>query len=417
MSLACADHEAVGPPRQTGRKHNFAPRLLEKGSARETMPPLQHVYACMQIADMQAVSSVTLAVMRHRRRSGVPVFVGESMASGKTHHLGSEVVHTFWDSALPPRLTIDPGDTVVFQTLEPSRGQVTRDIVAGVSSIPDCPPDLAANIAASVQPQPPPDDNTELAGHALTGPVAIAGAEPGDTLVVEVISVVPGSWGWTACGPGPGGGLLHEAWDTGMLHVWDLRNGQTAIFAPGIEVPLAPFCGVMGVAPADPGRHSTIPPRSAGGNLDLRQLTAGSSLLLPVEAPGALFSCGDAHAAQGDGEVAGTAIETDATVTLRFDLLKSQALATPQVHTPAVESCEGPWFAATGIGPDLYVAAQEALRGVLAYLEQQHGLRPQQAAILASACVDLRLSQLVNGGVFTVSAFLPLSIFVSSSRG
>jgi acetamidase/formamidase len=334
------------------------------------------------------------------------------MESEKTHRLGHEAVHTFWDQALPPRLTIAPGDTVVFQTHEPSRGQVTRDIVAGSRSVPDCPPDLAAIIAASVSPQPPPEYATELGGHALTGPVAIAGAEPGDTLVVEVISVVPSAWGWTACGPGKGGGLLQDAWDAWILHVWDLRNGQTAIFAPGIEVPFAPFCGVMGIAPAAPGRHPTVPPRNVGGNLDVRQLTAGSILLLPVEVPGALFSCGDVHAAQGDGEVAGTGIETDATVTLRFDLRKGQTVASPQFRTPTVESSEGPWFAATGIGPDLYVAAQEALRGVLTYLEQQHGLPRQQAYLLASACVDVRLNQIVNGGIFTVSAFLPLSIFV-----
>ncbi|MFT4037163.1 MAG: acetamidase/formamidase family protein [Thermomicrobiales bacterium] len=336
------------------------------------------------------------------------------MTAGEPHHLGSDVVHTFWDRDLPPRLTIAPGDTVTFQTREPSNGQMTRDIVAGVRSTQSCPPDLAALIAASVTPQPEPSDNTALPGHALTGPVAIAGAEPGDTLAVEVISVIPAAWGWTASGPGPGGGLLQDDWDAWILHAWDLRNGRTAIFAPGIEVPLAPFCGVMGVAPAEPGRHSTIPPRSAGGNLDVRQLTAGSTLLLPVQVPGALFSCGDAHAAQGDGEVSGTGIEADATVTLRFDLLKGQSIPGPQFHTPMVDERRGPWFAAIGTGPDLYVAAQEALRGVLTYLEHQHGLPRQRAGILASACVDLRLSQLVNGGVFTVSAFLPLSIFTDT---
>jgi acetamidase/formamidase len=174
---------------------------------------------------------------------------------------------------------------------------------------------------------------------------------------------------------------------------------------------MAPFCGVMGVAPAEPGSHRTVPPRRAGGNLDVRQLTAGAVLALPVLVPGALFSVGDAHAAQGDGEVAGTGIETDATVTLRFDLRKGHTVPGPQFTTNRVNAVEGPWFAATGNHTDLYEAAREALHGVLAFLNEEHGLNRARACILASACVDLRISQLVNGGTFTVSAFLPLSIF------
>jgi acetamidase/formamidase len=130
-----------------------------------------------------------------------------------------------------------------------------------------------------------------------------------------------------------------------------------------------------------------------------------------VEVPGALFSVGDAHAAQGDGEVAGTGIETDATVTLRFGLRKGQTVPGPRFVTPSLGKAVGPWFAATGHGPDLYKAAREALRGILRYLEEHHGLARPQAYILASACVDLSISQVVNGGVFTVSAFLPLAIF------
>lgn len=332
-------------------------------------------------------------------------------AHGRTHRLDRKAIHTYWDHVLPARLTVAPGDTVVFETLEPSRGAVARDIVSGTWSVPNAPSDLVAVVAASVYPEPPTGPGTEQRGHALTGPVAIAGAEPGDTLIVDVVDVAPAAWGWTACGPGEGGGLLQDELDDWIMHVWDLRNGSTAVFAPGIEVPLAPFCGVMGVAPAEPGRHPTFPPRPVGGNLDVRQLTAGATLFLPVEASGALFSVGDAHAAQGDGEVAGTGIETDATVTLRFGLLKRRETSGPQFRTPVLGPAAGPWFAATGHGPDLYAAAQEALRGILAYLEEHHRLARPQACILASACVDLHLSQVVNGGVFTVSAFLPLGIF------
>ena len=330
--------------------------------------------------------------------------------AGHTHRLGGEAIHTCWDNALPARLTIDPGDTVVFETREPSQGDAARDSIARGDDV-GVDPEVAAHIAAAARVAPATGPGTELDGHALTGPVAVAGAAPGDTLVVEVVEVVPAAWGWTGCGPGEGGGLLRDEWTEWTGHLWDLRARTSAVFAPGIRVPLAPFCGVMGVAPAEPGRHSTMPPRRAGGNLDIRQLAAGATLSLPVEVPGALFSVGDAHAAQGDGEVAGTGIETDATVTLRFGLRKGSTVPGPQFRTPATESAAGPWFAATGHHPDLAEAAREAVRGVLAYLGEHHGLDRPRACILASACVDLRISQIVNGGTFTVSAFLPLGIF------
>jgi acetamidase/formamidase len=324
------------------------------------------------------------------------------------HHLGREAIHTCWDRGLPPRLTIAPGDTVVFQTLEPSWGGVARDVASGVNAGID--PGVMALVASHVYPESPKGPGTELEGHALTGPVAIAGAEPGDTLAVEVLEVVPGEWGWTACGPG-GGSLVGDELSDWELHLWDLRERNRAVFAPGITIPLAPFCGVMGVAPADAGPHPTIPPRPVGGNLDVRQLTAGTTLYLPIQVPQALFSVGDAHAAQGDGEVGGTGIETDATVTLRFTLLKDQSIAGPRFLTRSQGLTAGPWFAATSSHADLYAAARDAVKGVLTYFEERRGLSRPQACILASVCVDLRMSQIVNGGVYTVSAFLPLSIF------
>lgn len=323
--------------------------------------------------------------------------------------IGNEAIHTCWDNALPPRLAVAAGDTVIFATRDPSWGQVARDVAAAAP--PGADPELAAFVASQAYPPPVKGPGTTLRGHALTGPVAIAGAEPGDTLVVEVLEVIPAGWGWTACGPGEGGGLLQDELSAWTLHLWDLRDGRSALFAPGIRVPLAPFCGVMGVAPAQPGEHPTVPPGRGGGNMDIRQLTAGATLYLPVQTRGALFSVGDAHGAQGDGEVGGTGIETDATVTLRFGLLKDRALTTPRFATPSLGRLNGPWYAATGHAPDLYQAARGALRGVLDYLGEQHGLDRGQACILASACVDLRISQIVNGGVHTVSAFLPLAIF------
>jgi acetamidase/formamidase len=200
---------------------------------------------------------------------------------GCMHRLGREVIHTAWDNSLPPRLTVEPGDTVVIETLEPSQGEVARDIASGKWQVPAAAPDLVAVAVSSASPGPPSDSEDEEQGHALTGPVAVVGAEPGDTLVVDVVEVVPAAWGWTACGPG-GGSLLQDELEEWILHLWDLRDGKDAVFAPGIRVPLAPFCGVMGVAPAEPGQHSTIPPGRGGGNLDVRQLMAGATLFLPV---------------------------------------------------------------------------------------------------------------------------------------
>jgi acetamidase/formamidase len=337
------------------------------------------------------------------KERGVTMNMGDT---GQMHYLGHEAIHTSWDNALPPRLTLAPGDTCVFETREPSQGKSAREAMAHHAAPLE--PELAAIVAAAARHEPATGPGTELRGHALTGPVFISDAEPGDTLLVEIVDIRPAEWGWTACGPGVG--LLGDMFEERTMHVWDLRSETSAVFAPGISVPMAPFCGVMGVALADQGRHRTTPPRRAGGNMDVRQLTAGATLALPVLVPGALFSVGDVHAAQGDGEVAGTAIEMDATVTLRFDLVKGRTVSTPQFHTKTTQA-QGSWFAATGHHSDLREAARDALRGVLAYLEEHHGLGPAQGCLLASACVDLRISQVVNGGTYTVSAFLPLTIF------
>ena len=330
-------------------------------------------------------------------------------ASARVHHLGAQETHTNWDRARPPRLTIDPGDTVIIETIEASGGDIARALANGAPALGD--PAVIAAVAATATPAPDPDPAAAaLPGHTLTGPIAITGAEPGDTLVVRIEEVTVGSWGWTSCDP-EGNGLLRHAVPEPTLYIWDLRDPARAPFAPGISVPLAPFCGVMGVAPAEPGPLSTLPPRAAGGNLDVRALTAGATLELPVQVDGALFSVGDAHAAQGDGEVCGTAIETDASVRLTFDLRKGEGLPFPRYLTPGLGETGGPWFAAVGADPDLWEASRQALRGVLDYLRAERGLSPAEAMVLASVCVNLRINQVVNSGVATVSALLPLGIF------
>jgi len=332
-----------------------------------------------------------------------------------THRLGRGDIHTYWSNGLRPVLTVAPGDTVIFETLDAGYGGVARNIAELAAN--DVDPRLLELIAAGTYPERSTMDRAAglPRGHPLTGPVAVTGAEPGDTLVVEVVRVEPAAWGFTFAHADPGrSGLLNDcmAGQSGSyLHLWDLR-GPEAIFKPGIRVPIAPFCGVMGVAPAEPGQHSTVPPGRHGGNLDLRHLTEGATLHLPVLVPGALLSVGDVHAAQGDGEVSGTGIETEAVVTLRVNLVSGTAPEHPRVITSGRPlSIPGRYHVAVGTGADPRQAARTALRGTIDHLRTEHGLSPAEAYVLSSACVDLKLSQVVNMPNYTVSAYLPLSVF------
>lgn len=321
------------------------------------------------------------------------------------HHLSAEHIHTVWDNSLPPALTIRPGDTVTLDTLDASDGGVARRVATGDLTPPAA---LADVIAAGLRsPRPGPR------GHPLTGPVSVEGAQPGDALVVELLSVEPAAWGWTGCRP-DGIGLLDAALGaeglTPYTHFWDLRAGTHTDFLPGIRVPLAPFPGVIGVAPGATGPHPTPPPRQVGGNMDIRQLVAGATLYLPVEVRGALLSIGDLHAAQGDGELSGTGIEMDGRITVRVTVEKRAGLTTPEFTTPTHGGSSRQWHVTTGHDPDLMTAARTALRALLRRLEAR-GLTLEQAYVLASACVDLKISQIVDAPNYTVSAFLPMDIF------
>ena len=332
------------------------------------------------------------------------------------HHLGRETIHTVWSASLPPVLTVRPGDTVVLKTLDASYGSVARRVAAGELALPEhVAADLRGVISAGVY--PPGVLTGEQRGHPLTGPIFVEGAQPGDTLMIEILAVAPAAWGWTACRP-DGIGLLDRVLAPhlpaeGYVHVWDLRGGTHADFLPGIRLPIAPFPGVVGLALADPGSHSTSPPRQVGGNMDIRQLVAGSTLYLPVEVPGALLSAGDLHAAQGDGELSGTGIEMEGRLTLRLTVLKDRPIASPQFRAPPEPTAlwsQGS-YAATGHAPDLMDAARTALHGLILHMTREYGLSVPQAYVLASACVDLRVSQIVDAPNYTVSALLPLSVF------
>ena len=304
------------------------------------------------------------------------------------HRLSQEHTHCRWDQSLTPLVTVEPGDIVELETKEASSGQ----IVPGSST------DILSRLDFGVI-------------HPLTGPVAIVGAEPGDVLEVEVLDIRVKEWGWTAIIPGFN--LLADEFSDPYLKVWEL-HGDHAYFKPGIRIPLEPFCGVMGVAPAEPGSLDTIPPRMNGGNIDIKQLVKGSKLFLPVLYPGALFSLGDTHAAQGDGEVCGTAIEGPMLVTVRFGLHKGVSLPELQYTTPgsATEKANKKgYYVTTGHSPDLFLAAQNATRHMISHLTKHYDMTRHEAFALCSVTVDLRVSEIVDAPNWLISAFLPLDIF------
>ena len=306
-----------------------------------------------------------------------------------THHLDDTQPHPFWDNSLPPRVRIQPGDSVVFETLEASAGQI----------FPGCSSEAAGALDFSLI-------------HPLTGPVYVEGAEPGDALVVDVISIKHKGWGWNAVIPGFG--LLGGDFAEPYVHHYKLGE-TTCEFRPDIQIPYEPFCGVMGVGPREAGRFTTIPPRENAGNIDIRHLFPGTKVFFPVLVPGALFSCGDCHSAQGDGEVNGTGIETMMSVTLTFNLQKGANIPELRFITPAGEKLTvadvGGYFVVTAHGPDLFKDSQQAIRYMIDYLSSEYNMTREQAYCLCGAAVDLKISEIVDGPNWIVSAYLPLSIF------
>ncbi|MEA2547783.1 MAG: hypothetical protein QOE42_381, partial [Chloroflexota bacterium] len=244
----------------------------------------------------------------------------------------------------------------------------------------------------------------------VNGPIAIVGAEPGDTLQVDLLEFEPADWGWTASIPGFG--LLADAFPDPILRITRVpKAGERAEFLPGVRVPVVPFCGEVGVAPVD-GPRSTIPPDLHGGNMDTRHLTAGATLFLPVFHPGARLSMGDGHAAQGDGEVCGTAIETPMRALVRLTVRKDLHLAGPEFLTADIPATAGGRrYATDGIGPDLLGAARDAVRRMIDWLGREHGIAAVDAYMLTSVAIDLRISEIVDLPNYVVTAHCPLSIF------
>jgi acetamidase/formamidase len=264
--------------------------------------------------------------------------------------LERRALHGHFSRDLPPAVTIDPGDTVSFST--PNAGWMV---------------DRSTEFA----PRSSPEDD----GHALAGPIEVRGSRAGQTLVVRIDDVTPGPWGATFTEP------PHRI-------DWEL-DGTTGRASTGHVVELRPFLGVLGMPPVAHGMHSTIPPRPQGGNIDCKELVAGTTLFLPIPVDGALFSAGDGHARQGDGEVSGTAIECPVTAAVTLDLRDDLALDWPFARI------DGAWLT-FGFDEHLGRAAEKAVDGMVALMGREHGLAPNDALALASVVVDLRVTQVVN---------------------
>jgi len=310
--------------------------------------------------------------------------------TGRTIHVARDRWHLAWDNSIAPVARIGSGDVVEFDLLDASGGQLGPD--AGVRAIETL-------------------DFSRV--DQVNGPIYVEGARPGDTLQVEFLDLGPADWGWTAIIPGFG--LLADEFPEPAIKIWRLVDGW-AEFAPGIRIPLEPFCGEIGLAPGAAGALSTIPPYRHGGNMDTKHLTQGATLYLPVEAEGALFSLGDGHAAQGDGEVCGTAIETPMRATVRLTVRKDLQVPQPQFMTAGPltgRANTAPYYATDGIAPDLLEAARHAVRHMIEHLEKTYGLARPDAYMLCSVAVDLKICEVVDAPNWLVGAFLPMSIFES----
>jgi acetamidase/formamidase len=263
--------------------------------------------------------------------------------------LEARVLHGHFSPELAPVLTVDPGDSVRFST-----------------------PDAGWYVAYRKRLEI--DDHVEYKGHALAGPIEVRGTRAGQTLAVRIDEVRPATWGTTIA--------------EGREVVWEL-DGDVGR-ALGRSVELAPFLGVLGMPPPRAGRHSTIPPRPSGGNIDCKELVSGTTLFLPIPVDGALFSAGDGHARQGDGEVSGTAIETPVEAQVTLDLRDDLPLKWPAARI------DGAWLT-FGFNRSLGMAARIATEGMVAIMRREHGLKVAEARALASVVVDLRVTQIVNG--------------------
>jgi acetamidase/formamidase len=305
----------------------------------------------------------------------------------REHIIDPLLIHHDWDETLPPILEVESGDVVHFDLLEAGNRQVTpgarfEDVTFDFDTM-----------------------------YNLSGPVAVVGAEPGDTLCIDILHLEHGSWGWSAILPGFG--LLPDDFTTGYVRTFDIAGKEVAEFDAGITIPLRPFMGTLGVNPGGGVRLSPFPPHVGGGNIDNRHLTEGARLYLPIFLKDAIFSCGDPHAVQGDGEVCVTALEAPLKGSLRLTLLK-RTIPTPAFVTAPQRlggDAAGAEYCTMGIASDLMEGCRMATRAMIAWLGEEHDLAPEDAFILCSLAGNLRILEVVDAGMWNVGMCMPLRIF------
>jgi acetamidase/formamidase len=302
------------------------------------------------------------------------------------HIIDSDLVHHGWDRSLDPALHVASGDVVHYALRMTGHGQVAEG-----NSYEDVRLDSATS-------------------YNLCGPVFMVDARPGDTLRVDVVALETGDWGWAAFLPERG--LLPDDFPDPWLGTFDLRTRGHVEVAPEVGIPTAPFLGTMGTHPDAPATAPPQPPHKGGGNIDARYITEGSTLWLPIWCEGALFSCGDPHAAQGDGEVCLTAIECDMRASLQLTV-ERRSIPGPCFRTPGrlsrIDESAG-HFGTMGIHNDLREGARLAVRAAIDWLESEYGLSRDHAYVLCSAAGDLKILELVDAGVWNVGFTIPLSI-------
>lgn len=295
--------------------------------------------------------------------------------------LGSENTHNRWSSTILPALTVPSGAIVEIETKEATDGQLALN--SGVEAM--------ANL-----------DFDPI--HPLTGPIYVETAEPGDVLAVTFHKIDVLDWGWT--GVVPGFGFLADVFTDGQLKTFSFEEGQSHVqFNEDISIPMHPFAGVIGVAPATEEELGTIPPRENGGNMDNRYLGVGTTVYLPVLVKGALLSIGDTHAAQGDGEVSGTGVEAPMRMILEVEVQKGGRLpAEPEYETDD-------YYAVTAFGTTIDEAARKATLFMIDYLASERGLSREDAYMLCSLAGDLKISEAVDMPHYLVSMHMPKGIF------
>lgn len=293
----------------------------------------------------------------------------------------AEKTHNKFSRTIPPVLRVPSGAVVEVFTKEASDGQFT--------------PASGPEAIATLEFDPI---------HPLTGPVYVEGAAPGDVLAVDLLEIEIGDWGWAAVVPGFG--FLADSFPQPWVRTWRFgENKESVRFTDGVELPLRPFAGVMGVAPDTDSLLVTIPPRANGGNMDNPHLVAGTTVYFPVFVEGALFSVGDTHAVQGDGEISGTAIEAPMRIVYRVRVVKGGR----RIQEPQYETDE--YYATTGFAPTIDEAARKAANYMIDYLVEEHGLERTEAYVLASLAADFKITETVDIPNMLVAMHVPKSIF------